>query len=311
MRHRWLLAWIVGIGIIIISGCGRGYYNQSQNNGEYSGTTLSSLPPIVFVSTKDGAYSLYTMKPDGSDIKRITQPPANTFNVIDTSPDYTISHGGLIAFISNRTGNFSIYIVHPDGTGLKQLTSNNLNYGSPVFSPDGNQIVYTVSIGSISEIGIMNIDGSNTHIVINNPIGSASPVWLTGFLLAYISDPFGSSEIRLYDLLNNTQLAGSLFSGATSRLSWSANNLAMLFISLLNGKKQVFKLNLFSPQQAIELSPDTCNFYEPAWSADGTKILMTGDCNGNPDIYLMSADGTGLTNLTHNYATNGYASWIH
>ena len=37
-------------------------------------------------------------------------------------------------------------------------------------------------------------------------------------------------------------------------------------------------------------------YVEPTWSPDGRKIAMNG---GNGDIYVINADGTGLTNITN------------
>ena len=34
------------------------------------------------------------------------------------------------------------------------------------------------------------------------------------------------------------------------------------------------------------------------WSRNGARIVFTSDRTGDPEIYVMSADGTGLTRLT-------------
>ena len=44
---------------------------------------------------------------------------------------------------------------------------------------------------------------------------------------------------------------------------------------------------------------------EPAWSADGTKIIFVAILpDGNTDIYLMNANGTNRTNLSNTPLTN-------
>ena len=40
----------------------------------------------------------------------------------------------------------------------------------------------------------------------------------------------------------------------------------------------------------------------PAWSPDGKKIVFTSNRDGNSEIYVMNADGSGQTNLTRNGA---------
>ncbi|MEL6414312.1 MAG: PDZ domain-containing protein, partial [Pseudomonadota bacterium] len=45
----------------------------------------------------------------------------------------------------------------------------------------------------------------------------------------------------------------------------------------------------------------------PVWSRDGSKLAFASDRNGNLDVYVMNADGTGLSRLTHHDA-NDYPS---
>src|SRR5690606_11607449 len=57
------------------------------------------------------------------------------------SPD-----GRSIAFQSDREGKFQIWMVNADGSGIRKLTSTDAAAAvSPVFSPDGRQIVYSES----------------------------------------------------------------------------------------------------------------------------------------------------------------------
>ncbi|MDA7949978.1 MAG: hypothetical protein MPJ24_00690 [Pirellulaceae bacterium] len=47
----------------------------------------------------------------------------------------------------------------------------------------------------------------------------------------------------------------------------------------------------------------------PSWSPDGTKIAFYSERNGQGDIYLMNADGTGEKQLTNTSADEGYPTW--
>ncbi len=40
--------------------------------------------------------------------------------------------------------------------------------------------------------------------------------------------------------------------------------------------------------------------WSPAWSLDGSWIAFVSDRDGNPDIYIMAADGSNPRNLTQN-----------
>jgi len=48
---------------------------------------------------------------------------------------------------------------------------------------------------------------------------------------------------------------------------------------------------------------------DPAWSPDGARIAFSSDRNGNHDIYVMSADGSGVTRVTTNPTLDRYPAW--
>jgi Tol biopolymer transport system component len=47
----------------------------------------------------------------------------------------------------------------------------------------------------------------------------------------------------------------------------------------------------------------------PAWSPDGRRIAFYSERDGNAEIYVMNADGTGATRLTRTKADEGYPAW--
>jgi TolB protein len=47
----------------------------------------------------------------------------------------------------------------------------------------------------------------------------------------------------------------------------------------------------------------------PALSPDSTQIVFASSRDGNGEIYMINADGSGLTRLTNNPATDLYPAW--
>lgn len=47
----------------------------------------------------------------------------------------------------------------------------------------------------------------------------------------------------------------------------------------------------------------------PDWSPDGTRIAFVASLEGNCDIYVLQADGSGLANLTDSQADEMYPTW--
>jgi Tol biopolymer transport system component len=49
--------------------------------------------------------------------------------------------------------------------------------------------------------------------------------------------------------------------------------------------------------------------WAPKWSPDGTRITYSGNRTGNWEIYVMDANGSGQTQLTHDPARDEYSAW--
>ncbi|MBI3659881.1 PD40 domain-containing protein [Candidatus Acetothermia bacterium] len=67
--------------------------------------------------------------------------------------------------------------------------------------------------------------------------------------------------------------------------------------------------DIFDPDPCFSLTTAvTCDII-PVWSPDGTKIAFNSTRDGNFEVYVMNADGSGLTRLTNNPANDGCATW--
>jgi WD40-like Beta Propeller Repeat len=53
----------------------------------------------------------------------------------------------------------------------------------------------------------------------------------------------------------------------------------------------------------------TGNAHDPAWSPDGMKIAFDRSVGGNVDVWVMNADGSGLTQLTNDPAADFSPAW--
>lgn len=97
---------------------------------------------ILFARQIDGAYDIFTIKPDGSSLKRLTNGKGNDAHM-SWSPD-----GEFIAFASSRMGfkdeiaytdapqpYGEIFIMRYDGTHVEQLTDNQWEDGTPGWAP--------------------------------------------------------------------------------------------------------------------------------------------------------------------------------
>jgi len=161
-------------------------------------------------------YSIYTAKPDGSDLKPLS-------NALGYNAESTITRDGKrIVFTSTRNGDLDIYTMNADGSDVKQLT-HELGYdGGPFWSYDGKKIVYRaehpktpeeiadykdllgkglIRPGNL-EIWVMNADGSNKHQVTRNGAANFGPYFHPDgkriIFASNVADPKNGRDFDLY-----------------------------------------------------------------------------------------------------------------
>lgn len=259
---------------------------------------------IAFVSDRDGNDEIYVMNVDGSGLIRLTNHPDD-----DRYPAWS-PDGQWLAF--SREG---VYVMRPDGAGQKRLTDFG---GCPAWSPDGRHIAFSHS----SQLYVMNSDGSGlAHLGYN----INCPTWLPdGRHIAYF---LGSTWVVRIDMDGQSHLVDG--SGPTctalhpdhnyirceanfrdaNSAAWSANSQQIAFesFSLDERDYEIYKMGPDGNLSRLthQPGPDTT----PTWSADDQRIAFTSGRDGNREIYMMNADGSGVTRLTEHPANDWHPAW--
>jgi TolB protein len=197
-------------------------------------------------------YDIYTARPDGSDLRRLTNSPGY-------DAEATISRDGKsIVFTSMRNGDLDIYTMDANGGHVRQLT-HELGYdGGPFFSYDGKKIVYRaehpktpqeiadyksllaqglIRPGNL-EIWVMDADGKNKHQVTHNGAANFAPYFLPDgkriIFASNMADPKNGRDFDLY-LINEDGTgqeritfypdfdAFPMFSSDGKKLVWASN----------------------------------------------------------------------------------------
>ena len=136
-------------------------------------------------------FDIYTVRRDGSDLRRLTNYGTYTAEGV-LSPD-----GTTIVFTSLKDGDLDIYTMNVDGTNVRQLTHQPGYDGGPWWSPDGRQIAYRayhpsepgelndyrdllaqhVVRPSKMELWVMNADGSDQRQITHLGGANFGPSW--------------------------------------------------------------------------------------------------------------------------------------
>jgi TolB protein len=126
---------------------------------------------LVFESDRGGTPQIYTMKADGSDVKRISFGKGRYSNPV-WSP-----RGDKIAFVRQLSGKFAIGVMDEDGKNMRIL-SESWSEEAPTWSPNGRVVLFhrTARGSGNSQLWAVDLTGQNLRKI--NTGGNASdPAW--------------------------------------------------------------------------------------------------------------------------------------
>jgi Tol biopolymer transport system component len=169
-----------GTGIFTVNSDGTHEHQVTDAPDDLNPSFAPNGRHIVFVHYVGVTPEIFTMRPDGSHLRRLTHNDQS-----DTNPSYS-PDGKKIVWSGYRGRPEDILVMNADGTHQRNLTKNALYEFDPVFSPDGTKIAFYSSPGSPgkrgaggndAEIFVMHRDGSHRHALTHNETFDQSPDW--------------------------------------------------------------------------------------------------------------------------------------
>jgi hypothetical protein len=205
--------------------------------------------------------------------------------------------GGEIAFDIGETE-----LRRSDGTVMTKLPDG----GKPAWSPNGQQIAFVKFDGKDTEIYIMNTDGTGVPVqVTNNTADDDTPAWSPdGLKLAYDSDSLGQREIFFKELATGQVTRVTTHPADDAEPAWCGTDI--LFQSDRDNDSEIYRQGTLLNVAPKQLTINSVEDLDPHWSVDCSQIVFSREeANGNLDIYLLNANGTGVaTNLTNHPAND-------
>lgn len=229
---------------------------------------------IVFESDIHSFRDLYRIDRDGQNLTRLTDDPEGNFEPT-VSPD-----GESIVFASSRDGNAEVYRMRADGGAQVRLTHFHRDDWAPRWSPDGNAIAFLSNREGDDRIFLMAPDGTGQR-----RLGQAAAT-----------------------LVRREGGEGPRFT--EEEPAWSPDGRRIAFtVREMDRPARIWVVDLETGDRAA-LTDGTANDVMPAWSPDGRYIAFASDRDGDLELYLMRADGSAATRLTHSQGPDWLPRWI-
>jgi Tol biopolymer transport system component len=268
-----------------------------------SGSVATSAPKpprgdrIVFESYRTGSVRLYTMAPDGSDVRPM--PGGAQAELPRWSPD-----GTKVVFTtcSRTVADCDLYSMNIDGTGRTRVTNSPEIESAAAWSPAGTRLAFVRGSG----IYVVNADGSGVAYLHDgfspswSPNGRRIVFELAGDLYTMNSDGSGVAPL--------TSSSEQEYSPA-----WSPDGTEIAFVRDIPGPSWhhlvIMAMTLEGHERLLAAAQPPSGNGLPRWSPDGSHVIFTSTRNGNEDIYTVRRSGTYEKRLTAHPALDRDADW--
>ena len=175
--------------------------------------TIARDGTIVFTSVRGGDMEIYSMRPDGSGVTRLTHRPGPdggpffspdgtqiVFRGRELQPGQELDDYRLLLKESLWRPTFlEIFVMKRDGSNVRQVTSLQAASFAPYWYPDGKRIIFSSNHhnprGRDFELWAIDVDGTNLERITNNPTFDGFPMFSPdGKMLVFASNRQAAHE---------------------------------------------------------------------------------------------------------------------
>ena len=235
----------------------------------------------------------------------------------DTAPAWSPDGTRLVYYSLRNLRESTLRLMQADGSDSRQITALSSTPGQITWLPDGTRI----TLGMAGGIHTVNVDnGQIMRVISEQEIAALEFAWSPDMrTIVLISDRDGTPDVYLFRPSDSRMMRLTDNHGWTQNILWSPDGRLIAFHSTRDGNVAIYTLDVACAMQRgldaaclARLTDTSAENREPAWSpADvrGKRIAFTSLRDGNPEIYLMDADGAHSMRLTKSQNVDWLPVW--
>ena len=255
----------------------------------------------------EGGCDLFAIEPAGTRLRALTDTPSTCEALPAVAP------GGSTVAVSLNL--HDIALVDRTTSAVHRLTDDPMTLDSnPTWSPDGSQMAFSRGPEMVpNHIYVMNADGTGVRQLTEGNGSDRNPAWSPdGTKIAFSR----SGEVFVMDADgSNVTAVTALAAESAPSPAWSPGGSQIALD--VDGAIYVMSADGTGLRRLSPELPKGVLDQHPSWSPDGTQIAFqrytNEDVTGSPengDIWIIKADGTDATRLTHGPAVDSWPQWV-
>lgn len=305
--------------VYLIGADGSGEQRLTSNPAaDYNGPASPDGAGLLLIRAEDeeGPQQLFFQPLDGG-APRPLSPITGRIRYPAFSPD-----GAWVVFESgggkaDPAGFADVHRVGADGKGAVRLTNNPEGNFEPAISPRGDAVVVVSSRDRVAELYRIRPDGSEPVRLTRTPRDEWGARFSPGGdELAFVSDRQGADRVYVMpanggparrvssrDLSSRTVEDHPVWAPVGKKIAYTLSAASVQSRVLLVDLESARELEVPAPEGGGQMT-------SPVWSPDGRYLALTVTLGKDSQVYLVRADGSGLTRLTGAAGPNWNPEWV-
>jgi TolB protein len=206
-----------------------------------------------------------------------------------------------------------VYVMDVDGSGLTNLTEHPAHDCCVAWALDGERLAFLSSRDERSQ-GNLSLTGAYRYrdqLVYAGPGGQPASPGMPRPLTTVM--PERPRDIYLINADGSGLINLTNGKGYEKDHAWSPDGKWMVFVSDRGGNDQIYLQDVEAVHQGagdpIRLADTGDDAANPVWSPDGTCLAFLSIGDSGSGLYVVGADGSGLTKLAEGIPRGSHLSW--